>query len=232
MVMPSVRPVAGEAMHGREPERRVVRDLLRRAQRGTGGVVLVDGEPGIGKSLLLRDCVDEAARHGFSLAAGAADQLTRAIQGYQPTGAAADAARVRSRLRALGVRRRHWTQSARRPVSGWESLTDAERAASELVAEGLNNREVASRMYVSINTVAFYMRQAYRKLSIGSRVELTRIVLEQAAARSRRGPATRSVSPDGAGPVSRGTAAASLVMADRTVVPSNGNHLEACSHGH
>ena len=112
----------------------------------------------------------------------AIDQLTRAIQGYQPAGAAADMARVRSRLRELGVRRRHWTQSARRPVSGWESLTDAERAASELVAQGLNNREVASRMYVSINTVAFYMRQAYRKLSIGSRVELTRIVLEQAAA--------------------------------------------------
>ena len=115
----------------------------------------------------------------------AIDQLTRAIQGYQPTGAAADMARVRSRLRELGVRRRHWTQSARRPVSGWESLTDAERAASELVAEGLNNREVASRMYVSINTVAFYMRQAYRKLSIGSRVELTRIVLERAAAAPR-----------------------------------------------
>ncbi len=115
----------------------------------------------------------------------AIDQLTRAIQGYQPAGAAADMARVRSRLRELGVRRRHWTQSARRPVSGWESLTDAERAASELVAEGLNNREVASRMYVSINTVAFYMRQAYRKLSIGSRVELTRIVLERAAAAPR-----------------------------------------------
>jgi AAA ATPase domain len=79
MVMPSVRPVADEAMYGREPERRVVRDLLRRARRGTGGVVLVEGEPGIGKSLLLRDCVDEAARHGFSLAAGAADQLGRAI---------------------------------------------------------------------------------------------------------------------------------------------------------
>jgi len=79
MVMPSVRPGADEAMHGREPERRVVRDLLRRAQRGTGGVVLVEGEPGIGKSLLLRDGVDEAAGHGFSLAAGAADQLGRAI---------------------------------------------------------------------------------------------------------------------------------------------------------
>ena len=57
----------------------MIRDLLRRAQRGAGGVVLVDGEPGIGKSLLLRDATDEAAEQGFSLAAGAADQLGQAI---------------------------------------------------------------------------------------------------------------------------------------------------------
>ena len=105
--------------------------------------------------------------------------LTRAIHGYQLVGAAADTARVRSRLRKLGVRRRHWTQSARRPVSGWESLTDTERAASELVAQGLNNRQIAERMYVSVNTVAFYMRQIFRKLDIGSRVELARIVIQQ-----------------------------------------------------
>ena len=48
----------------------MIRDLLRRAQRGAGGVVLVDGEPGIGKSLLLRYAIDEAAEQGFSLAAG------------------------------------------------------------------------------------------------------------------------------------------------------------------
>ena len=39
----------------------------------------MDGEPGIGKSLLLRDATDEAAEQGFSLAAGAADQLGQAI---------------------------------------------------------------------------------------------------------------------------------------------------------
>jgi DNA-binding CsgD family transcriptional regulator len=105
--------------------------------------------------------------------------LSQAIHGYQLTGAAADTARVRHRLRKLGVRRRHWTQSARRPVTGWESLTDTERAASELVAQGLNNRQVANRMYVSVNTVAFYMRQIFRKLNIGSRVELARIVIQQ-----------------------------------------------------
>jgi DNA-binding CsgD family transcriptional regulator len=110
---------------------------------------------------------------------GAIAHLTRAIHGYQFIGAAADTARVRRRLRKLGVRRRHWTQSARRPVSGWESLTETERAASELVAQGLNNRQIADRMYVSVNTVAFYMRQVFRKLDIGSRVELARIVIQQ-----------------------------------------------------
>jgi DNA-binding CsgD family transcriptional regulator/tetratricopeptide (TPR) repeat protein len=105
--------------------------------------------------------------------------LTRAIDGYQLTGAAADAARVRRRLRNLGVRRRHWKLSARGPVTGWESLTETERAAAGLVAQGLNNRQIAGQMYVSVNTVAFYMRQIFRKLSIGSRVQLARIVMEQ-----------------------------------------------------
>ena len=94
-------------------------------------------------------------------------------------GAVGDTARVRSRLRQLGVRRRHWAQSARRPVTGWESLTQTERSASELVAQGLNNRQIAGRMYVSVNTVAFYMRQIFRKLDIGSRVELASIVIQQ-----------------------------------------------------
>src|SRR5580693_10259270 len=78
-VTPRERPAGREVLHGRAAEQKVVRDLLRRAQRGVGGVLLVDGEPGIGKSLLLRDATDEAAEQGFSLAAGAADQLGQAI---------------------------------------------------------------------------------------------------------------------------------------------------------
>jgi DNA-binding CsgD family transcriptional regulator len=65
-------------------------------------------------------------------------------------------------------------------VSGWDSLTDIERTASELVAQGLNNQQVADQMYISVHTVAFHMRQIFRKLGIGSRVELARIVLQQA----------------------------------------------------
>ena len=40
--------------------------------------------------------------------------------------------------------------------------------------------QVAARMYISTHTVAHHLRQAFRKLSIASRVDLTRIVIEQA----------------------------------------------------
>ena len=78
-MMPRQRSASREVLLGRGAEQEIIRDLLRRAQRGTGGVMLVDGEPGIGKSWLLRDATDEAAELGFSLATGAADQLAQAI---------------------------------------------------------------------------------------------------------------------------------------------------------
>jgi DNA-binding CsgD family transcriptional regulator len=36
-------------------------------------------------------------------------------------------------------------------------------------------------MYISTHTVACHLRQAFRRLGISSRVELARIVIEQAA---------------------------------------------------
>jgi DNA-binding CsgD family transcriptional regulator len=105
--------------------------------------------------------------------------MGEALDGYGMTGAAIDLARVRRRLRRLGVRRRHWARSAERASAGWDSLTETERVTSELVAQGLSNQQAADRMYVSVHTIAFHLRQIFRKLSIGSRVELARIVMEQ-----------------------------------------------------
>src|SRR6266545_6309228 len=76
-ITPQVRPVSGVAMRGRQAEWRVVSDLLRRTQRGHGGVLLVDGEWGTGKSRLLAEAAREASKQGFSLAAGVADPIGR-----------------------------------------------------------------------------------------------------------------------------------------------------------
>jgi len=108
-------------------------------------------------------------------------QLKEALDGYRQIGADRDQARIRRRLRQLGIRRRHWVTAPARPVTGWDSLTDTEHAVAGLVAQGLSNNQVAARMYISTHTVAHHLRQAFGKLSIASRVELTRIVIEQAA---------------------------------------------------
>ncbi|GAA4501672.1 LuxR family transcriptional regulator [Actinoallomurus oryzae] len=102
--------------------------------------------------------------------------LDEALAGYRHVGAMRDAARVRARLREFGVRRRD--HQAERPASGWAALTDTERAIAALVAEGLTNPQVATRMFISPHTVKFHLGQVFRKLGIGSRVELARLVAE------------------------------------------------------
>ncbi|HEY2672386.1 MAG TPA: helix-turn-helix transcriptional regulator [Rugosimonospora sp.] len=101
---------------------------------------------------------------------------SKAAEVYGAAGAERDSARVRARLRAVGVRVCHWRR-ANRPSDGWNSLTEKEGAVVDLVAEGLTNRQVGSRMYLSHHTVAFHLRQVFRKLDINSRGELIRLAV-------------------------------------------------------
>jgi len=110
----------------------------------------------------------------------AIQRMDEALDGYQRAGATIDTARIRRRLRRLGVRRRHWASGAGRPVSGWASLTETEQATAELVAQGLTNQQIADRMYISVHTIAVHLRRIFSKLGIRSRVALTRIVFDQA----------------------------------------------------
>jgi DNA-binding CsgD family transcriptional regulator len=50
---------------------------------------------------------------------------------------------------------------------------------ARLVAQGLKNREVAERLFLSPHTVSMHLRHAFTKLDITSRVELTRFVYAQ-----------------------------------------------------
>jgi DNA-binding CsgD family transcriptional regulator len=104
--------------------------------------------------------------------------LAQAHDLYEQLGHSQCTARVRAGLRELGVRLRHWTQ-ADRPAFGWGSLTETERRIADLVAEGLSNRQVAARMFLSTHTVAFHLRHVFWKLGVTSRVQLARLAAGQ-----------------------------------------------------
>jgi len=95
-------------------------------------------------------------------------------------GSAEGAARVRARPRTVGTRLCHWTH-ADRPAFGWDILTDTERTIADLVAQGLSNRQVADRVFLSTHTVAFHLRHIFWKLDVTSCVQLARMIAEQAA---------------------------------------------------
>ena len=105
------------------------------------------------------------------------DALTEALTLFGRAGATRDAARLRSRLRGLGIRRR--VISAEKPAKGWAAMTKSEFAIAQLVADGLTNRQVAERLFLSPHTVNTHLRQVFAKLEVNSRVDLTRVVTER-----------------------------------------------------
>jgi len=60
----------------------------------------------------------------------------------------------------------------KRPASGWASLTPAELDVVRLVCEGLANKDIATRLFVSPKTVQAHLTHVYTKLGLTSRVQL------------------------------------------------------------
>lgn len=61
-----------------------------------------------------------------------------------------------------------------------ELLTPMELRISELVADGLTNKEIASEIQISHHTVNFHLRKIYRRLEIRSRAQLGAVALNRA----------------------------------------------------
>ena len=66
-----------------------------------------------------------------------------------------------------------------RPATGWGSLTPAELDVVRLVAEGLPNRSVAERLFVSPRTVSTHLTHVFDKLAVTSRAELAALAVRQ-----------------------------------------------------
>ena len=162
---PQIRSVAAAAAHARGLLDHNLKDLAEAA-------ALYEGGPRpLAYAAALEDLGVATVEEGDTKEA--VEVFGRSLELYAQVGAAWDAGRVRGRLRALGVRRR--LVAAQRPGRGWAAMTDSELAVARLVAQGLTNREVAERLFVSQHTVSGHLRHVFAKLDVNSRVELTRL---------------------------------------------------------
>jgi DNA-binding CsgD family transcriptional regulator len=81
-------------------------------------------------------------------------------------GARALVLRAREELVAVGARPR------RDAATGRDALTVRESQVAGLAAQGMSNREIAEALFVTVKTVEWHLKHAYRKLGVGSRREL------------------------------------------------------------
>ncbi len=149
-------------------------ELLERAvavlERGPSPLELARARLALG-ALLRRSGRRSDAREQLRAALDAADRLRA-----EPL-----AVEAREELLASGAR-------PRRPrLSGRDALTASELRVASRAAGGMSNREIAQSLFVTVKTVETHLRNAYRKLEIGSRKELpdaleTQEALEPSAA--------------------------------------------------
>ena len=75
--MPPVTPAG--ALVGRESEMALLTGLIKEAAKGRGSSLLIEGEPGIGKSVLVQAAVAEAPEAGCQVFWGGGDELGQAL---------------------------------------------------------------------------------------------------------------------------------------------------------
>ena len=92
--------------------------------------------------------------------------LRSARDAFDALGAVPWADRARQELRAAGE------ASRKRAPEAWDQLSPQEMQIASLAAEGLSNREIAQRLYLSHRTVGSHLYRLFPKLGITSRSQL------------------------------------------------------------
>jgi DNA-binding NarL/FixJ family response regulator len=98
--------------------------------------------------------------------AGSRRPLEAAQAVFDALGAAAWSARAMQELAATGRRARQHEPDA------WSKLSAQELQVARLAAQGLTNREIGARLYLSHRTVGSHLYRAFPKLGVRSRSEL------------------------------------------------------------
>jgi DNA-binding CsgD family transcriptional regulator/Tfp pilus assembly protein PilF len=114
-----------------------------------------------GRTLLALGSVHRRAKHR----ADARRTLTRALELFDNLGAPLWAERAAAELGRI---------PGRGPGSG--ELSETERRVAELVAQGLSNKEIAARLFVTVRTVEANLSKVYAKLGLRSRTELASLM--------------------------------------------------------
>jgi len=125
------------------------------------------------RTLLVSGQVHRRAKHKRD----ARDALMAAESIFDSLGAVGWSARARQDLARIGLR----------PPSP-RDLTETERGVAQLAADGLTNREIADRMFISLRTAESTLTRVYRKLGVRSRAELARDFGGHPLAHQRAGP--------------------------------------------
>jgi DNA-binding CsgD family transcriptional regulator len=110
----------------------------------------------LGRTMLTKGMIERRAKRKSA----ARESLTQALGIFERLGAPLWADKARRELPKV---------SARAPVDG---LTQTERRIAALVAQGHTNRQVASTLFVTENTVQTHLRHIFQKLGVSSRTEL------------------------------------------------------------
>jgi DNA-binding CsgD family transcriptional regulator len=100
----------------------------------------------------------------------AREQLRTAFEKFDAMGLEAFAGRAERELLATGERVRTRTPETRK------ELTAREAHVAGLARDGLSNREIGARLFVSQHTVAAHLREVFSKLGITSRNQLGRVL--------------------------------------------------------
>ncbi|MFJ6737517.1 AAA family ATPase [Streptomyces sp. NPDC091279] len=102
----------------------------------------------------------------------AREQLRAALALAEKCGAWTLVDALRDDLASAGARPRRGAET------GLDALTPAEYRTALLAAEGLTNREIADRFYVTRRTVELHLSRVYRKLSVSGRSDLAAAVTD------------------------------------------------------
>jgi DNA-binding CsgD family transcriptional regulator len=111
----------------------------------------------LGRTLLAQGTIERRALQRSRARA----LLGQALELFDGLGAALWAEKVAAELSRIPGRQ-----------SGAGGLSEAERRVAELAAQGLANKEIAARLYVTVRTVEAHLSKVYAKLGIRSRSQL------------------------------------------------------------